>query len=55
MAAFTNSPDFGEFITTIRSLTSVSRKSVEDMGGPSERQQLLTVSLDDDHWGPVRH
>lgn len=39
MATFTNSPDFGEFITTIRSLTSVSRKSVEDMGGPSERQQ----------------
>lgn len=39
MAAFTNSPDFGEFITTIRSLMSVSRKSVEDMGGPSERQQ----------------
>lgn len=39
MVSFTNSPDFGEFITTIRSLTSVSRKSVEDMGGPSERQQ----------------
>ncbi|WP_237099463.1 hypothetical protein [Mycobacteroides abscessus] len=39
MASFTSSSDFGQFITTIRSLTSASRKTVEDLGGPSERQQ----------------
>lgn len=39
MATFTNSSAFGEFISEIRALTSGPRKRVEEMGGPSERQQ----------------
>ncbi|WP_234816697.1 MULTISPECIES: hypothetical protein [Mycolicibacterium] len=38
--SFPNSPEFGDFISTIRSMRGrVSRKAVEDLGGPSERQQ----------------
>lgn len=39
MATFTNSSSFGEFINEIRDLTGSPRKRVEEMGGPSERQQ----------------
>lgn len=39
MASFTNSPEFGDFISQLRELTSAPRKRIEEMGGPSERQQ----------------
>lgn len=40
MRTFSNSPAFGEFISEIRAHAGGPRKRVEEMGGPSERQQI---------------
>lgn len=37
--AFANTPEFGRFITEVRSQVGRSRKAIEDGGGPSERHQ----------------
>lgn len=39
MASFTNSLAFSDFISRLREVTSAPRKRIEEMGGPSERQQ----------------